>query len=217
MPQQLHVQIDRAIPWVAAVAAAVPCFYLSWLLFNVWRDPMAWDDGSWVRLGVGLLLLEFILLHSGAFMVMVLGQKQSFGRQMKLAGALVLFYSLMVWAFAVTLETPVLIWIFAGVILGRSLTLLLNPNDSRQAIMARSAIGVVLYLLVVFGTVFLPIPELGITGSVLSDVYPDRGSGVWEREPERAIAGAALYFFLIGLAEITVLRPSRNFDNIQYE
>jgi hypothetical protein len=209
MTRALHLYIDRATPWVAAIAAALPCFYLSWVLFNVWHEPMAWGDGSWVRLGVGLLLLEFILLHSGAFMVGVLGQQEDFKQQMKMAVALLTFYALMVWAFAVSLDTPVLIWIFAGIILGRSLNLLLEPSASKQAIMARSGIGVLLYLLVVFATVFIPIPELGITGSVLSEVYPDRGAGLWEREPERAIAGAAVYFMLIGLAEITVLRPGK--------
>ena len=212
MSEELHVQIDRAIPWVAALAATAPCFYLSWVLANVWRDPMAWNDGNWVRLGVGLLLLEFILLHSGAFMVGVLGQQQNSKQQLKAAAILLTFYSLVVWGFAMSLDTPALLWIFAGIIIGRSLNLLLNPADSKQALMARSGIGVLLYLLVVFGTVFLPIPELGITGSVLNEVYPDRGGGLWERQPERAIAGAALYFFLIGLAEITVLRPSKRRD-----
>ena len=65
-----------------------------------------------------------------------------------------------------------------------------------------------LYLLVVSGRLFLPIPELGIIGTVLNEVYPYRGGGLWEKEPERATAVAALYFFLISLAEITVLRPS---------
>jgi len=65
---------------------------------------------------------------------------------------------------------------------------------------------VLLYVLVVSGTLFLPILELGITGTVLHELYPDRDGGLWKKEPERAIAVAAL--FLIGLAEITVLRPS---------
>lgn len=201
------------MPWVAAVAAATPCFYLSWALFSVWREPMAWNEGSWVRLGVGLLLLEFILLHSGAFMIGVLGQRQNLGQRLKLAGGLLAFYSTMVWAFALSLDTPALLWIFAGIIIGRSLNLLLNPQASRRAIMARSALGVVLYLLVVLATVFLPIPELGITASVLNEAYPERGGGLWEREPERALAGAALYFLVIGFAEITVLRPSAKRDN----
>ena len=65
-----------------------------------------------------------------------------------------------------------------------------------------------LYLLVVSGKLFLPILELGITGTVLHELYPDRDGCLWKKEPERTIAVAALHFFLIGLAEITVLRPS---------
>mgnify|MGYP003675147114 CR=1 FL=1 len=204
----LHTSIDRALPWIAAIAAALPCFYLSWILVNVWRDPMEWDEGNWVRLGVGLLLLEFVLLHSGAFIVGMLGQKQQIKTPLRMAIGLLAFYSLIVWGFSKSLDVPALIWIFAGITLGRSLNLLRNPTESKHAIMARSGIGVLLYLLVVAGTVFLPIPELGITNSVLNEVYPGRGSGLWETQPERAIAGAALYFLLIGLAEITVLRSA---------
>jgi hypothetical protein len=91
--------------------------------------------------------------------------------------------------------------------LGRCLNLPLNSQDSKKAIVARSVISVLLYLLVVSGSAFLPIPEPGITGTVLNEVYPDRGGGLWKKEPKRAIAVAALYFFLIGLTEITVLRP----------
>ena len=61
---------------------------------------------------------------------------------------------------------------------------LLNPKESKKALMARSGIGVLLYLPIVFGTVLLPIPELGITGSVLNEGYPDRGGGLWETEKE---------------------------------
>ncbi len=132
----------------------------------------------------------------------MLGQKV----QLKVTVGLLTFYTIMVWAFSVSLDVPALIWILAGITPGRSLGLLRDPAESKHAIMARSGIGVILYLLVVTGTVFRPIPELGITGSVLSEVYADRGSGLWEAEPERAIAGAAAHFLLIGRAEITVLR-----------
>ncbi|MDE0981256.1 MAG: hypothetical protein OSB11_04735 [Gammaproteobacteria bacterium] len=40
MSEELHVGIDRTIPAVAAIAAAVACFYLSWVLANVWCEPM---------------------------------------------------------------------------------------------------------------------------------------------------------------------------------
>ena len=54
---------------------------------------------------------------------------------------------------------------------------------------------------------FNDVPEMGITRQLLDEVYPDRGDGgVWNRYPERAIVGAAVYFALMGLAELTVLR-----------
>lgn len=207
MAHEDNTLVDKTLLWVGALAAALPCFYLSWVLFNVWREPMAWDDGNWVRLGVGLLLLEFILLHSGAFMAAIVGQTELAKHQTKMLLGLLAFYTLMVWAFSTSLEVPALLWIFATIVLGRSVSLVVNPTESRHGLMARSGIGVILYLLVVFGTVFLPIPELGINSTVLNEVYPGRGSGVWEAEPERAIAGAAVYFLLIGLVEITILRP----------
>jgi hypothetical protein len=108
------------------------------------------------------------------------------------AVTLLTFYSLVVWAFAMSLNTPALLWIFAGIILGRSLNLLLNPKVSKKAIMAGSGIGVLLYLLVVSGTVFLPILEIGITGSVLRGISRPRRWPLGERGRglERAIAGS---------------------------
>ena len=39
--------------------------------------------------------------------------------------------------------------------------------------------------------------------------YPDRGGGLWELDPERAIAMAAVYFLLIGLNELLILGPRK--------
>ena len=66
----------------------------------------------------------------------------------------------------------------------------------------RIAAGITLYLLVVFATVLIPIPEWGVSSAIVNDVYPQRGGGLWEQEPERAIAGGAVYFLLIGLLEL---------------
>jgi hypothetical protein len=203
------------IRWIGALSSAVPCFYLSWVLFNVWRDPMAWDDGNWVRLGVGLLLLEFVLLHSGAFISSIIAGKQQVKQRLKLLAGLMLFYTILVWGFAKSVDSTQLLWVFGGVSLGRLVTALTNAGEGSRAMMERSGFGVVIYLLVTCGTVFIDVPEWGISNSVLADVYPDRGSGLWERDPERAIAGAAVYFFLFGLAELLVLGRHRHTDNGQ--
>jgi len=47
-----------------------------------------------------------------------------------------------------------------------------SKSEDSQCV-ARSGIGVVLYLSVVFATAFFRISEPGITGSILSEVYPD--------------------------------------------
>ncbi|MCG8413922.1 MAG: hypothetical protein MI746_06850 [Pseudomonadales bacterium] len=199
--------------WVMAIGAlssAIPCFYLGWTLFNVWRDPMSVDDGSWVRFGVGLLVLEFILLHSGAFVSAMLATKEDWQSKLKLLLVLFVFYSLTVWGFATSLQSPALLWIFAGVSAGRLVTAYtggMSANSQPGSMSARSALGIMLYLLVGFGSVFIAVPEWGIDSAILGEVYPNRGGGLWEREPQRAIAAGAAYFFLLGLAELFVLGP----------
>jgi hypothetical protein len=51
-----------------AVMEAVPCWCMAMLFFKTWQTPMAIDDGRWVKLAVGIMILEFILVHSGAFL-----------------------------------------------------------------------------------------------------------------------------------------------------
>ena len=189
--------------WLGRIAATVPLLYLSYVLFSVWYEPMAWDDGNWVTLGLGLMLLEFVTLHSGVFIVVGMRSREALNRRWFFVLGITAFYALLVLGFAMGVGQPQLLWIFALVMLGRLVSLAFddNPDAVAAEMIARSTIGTVLYLLVVFGTIFVPIPELGITREVLDDVYPQRGSGVWEAEPHRAIAGAAVYFALLGFAE----------------
>jgi|TARA_B110000196_G_scaffold213467_1_gene183116 hypothetical protein len=51
-------------------------------------------------------------------MVGLLGQQQNSKQQLKVAATLFTFYSLVVWAFAMSLDTQALLWVFASIILG---------------------------------------------------------------------------------------------------
>ena len=199
----------RGPQWVAAIAAALPCFYLSYVLVRVWIEPRAIDGGSWVRFGVGLMILEFLLLHSGGMITAMMAKQSETADKLRLFFGLLLFYLLMVVAFAYSLESMTLLWIFAAVSAGRLLAALTHSSDEQAESMKRIGFGMLLYLLAVMGSIFLPIPELGINSSVLADVYPQRGSGLWERQPERAIAAAAAYFLLLGLGELFILGPGK--------
>lgn len=200
---------SRGPQWVAAIAAALPCFYLSYVLVRVWIEPRAIDGGSWVRFGVGLMILEFLLLHSGGMITAMMAKQSETADKLRLFFGLLLFYLLMVVAFAYSLESMTLLWIFAAVSAGRLLAALTHSSDEQAESMKRIGFGMLLYLLAVMGSIFLPIPELGINSSVLADVYPQRGSGLWERQPERAIAAAAAYFLLLGLGELFILGPGK--------
>ena len=69
----------------------------------------------------------------------------------------------MVWAFAVSLDIPGAALDFRRHHFGTLPQSATKLTRQQKAIVARSVIGVLLYLLVVSGSAFLPIPETGIT------------------------------------------------------
>ena len=51
-----------------------------------------------------------------------------------------------------------------------------------------------------FATVTVDVPELGVTPEIRDAAGFDAKGGVWEAEPHRALAGAVLYFAIMGLS-----------------
>ncbi|MEQ9451039.1 MAG: hypothetical protein RJQ07_05590 [Pseudomonadales bacterium] len=187
---------------VQRLLLAVPCLYLSYALVNVWLDPMAWDQGRWVPYAVGILLVEFLVIHAGVLITNMAATQTGFARKMKLFVGLAAMYLLMGLGFALSTDSMSLLLILVGVMVSRFLAALNADPAGRKRQQARSGFAAVIYLGAVFATLFLPIPEFGITNTVLAEVYPQRGGGVWEREPERAIAAGACYFGVLGIAEL---------------
>ena len=169
---------------------------------------MSVDDGAWVPLAVGLMALEFVLLHSGVFMGTVAFQAKSAPRRFGLFALLAGFYGMFAIAFSSVTGSWEILEIFGFLMAGRLITLVVATGQGKQQLIARSAAGIFAYIPIVFLTVFVPFPELGVTAEVLSRVYPDRGGGIWEQHPERAIAGAVIYFGVMGLFELWQLARS---------
>lgn len=189
--------------WFGVLSSAIPYFALGWVLLDVWRHPLDWDSGRWIPFAVGLLVLEFILIHSGVFMTM-LAARQNTAKRAMLFIALTGFYSLFVIGVSASIGSTELIWIFVSVLLGRAVGLFTQLDENPQRILKRSGISMFLYIIAAFASVLLPIPELGVTQDILNQVYASRGGGVWEREPQRAIAMASAYFFAMGGVEVFV-------------
>lgn len=197
--------MNRFLHAVGCLASAIPYFILAAVLTRTWMDPLSVDEGVWVPMAVGLMALEFILLHSGVFMGTVAAQAKTAARRLGLFALLVGFYSLFAFAFSMVAGTWEILKIFGFLMAGRLVTVVVASGEGRQQLLARSAAGITAYILIAFITVFVPFPELGVTSEVLSEVYPNRGGGVWEQHPEQAIAGAILYFGLMGLFELRQL------------
>ena len=53
---------------ISGFIGAVSCWWMAITLFRAWQTPMVVEEGRWVHLGVGIMVLEFILVHSGAML-----------------------------------------------------------------------------------------------------------------------------------------------------
>ncbi len=197
--------MNKFVHAIGCLASAIPYFLLVVVLSRAWVDPMSVDDGVWVPLAVGLMALEFILLHSGVFMGVVAAKAQSAARRAGVFALLAGFYAIFAVVFSTVTGTWEVLKIFGFLMAGRFVTLIVASGEGKQELIARSGAGIAMYIPVVFLTVFVPFPELGVNAEVLREVYPNRGGGIWEQHPERAIAGAIIYFGLMGLFELKQL------------
>lgn len=180
-----------------------------------WIDPMSIDNGRWVRFGVGIMVLEFVLVHSGAMMASI-ERTESTWQNIKIGASAFGFYSLFAGGMALAFQSWTLFFIYSMVMLSRWVTLLTRPESAKKEAQRRSGIAVMFYLLAVFLSVLVPWPELGVTYSVINEVYPDRGGGEWERNPETALAAGVVYFTAIGFSELVTgfrARPVQSADN----
>ena len=185
---------------IEGFVTAVPCFVLAGTFLATWIDPMSIDGGRWVRFGVGIMVLEFVLVHSGAFMS---AQKaRADWNTIKLLGAAFLMYGLFAGAMAFAFRSWTLFVIYTLVMLSRWMGMFIHPEEAGEEARRRSGLAVAWYLLAIFASVIFPWPELGVTGRIIAEVYPDRGSGEWERNPETALAAGVIYFTLIGATEL---------------
>ena len=195
-----------ASDWFNCLWSAGSCWVMAGMFVSAWWWPREVEDGRWVKLGVGVLVLEFILIHSGAFLNSLMTQKAGWARDRTLVG-LTFFYSLFGLAIAFVFRSWWILGTFALVMSGRLWSVFAGEREVDRAISQRRIVAsAMLFLLLTFATVFVPVPRGGITPKLLNEVWPQRGGGLWESKPERALAMGAAYFFLLGLGEI---RPPR--------
>jgi hypothetical protein len=192
--------------WFGCLWSAGSCWFMSGLFLTAWWWPRQLENGAWVKLGVGILVLEFILIHSGAFFNQLMTQKAGWARTRTLLG-LVLLYGVFGFAIAFAFRSWWLLGSFASVMGARIWSLFAGEDEMTRALSQRRVVAsAMLFLGLTFATILLPVPQGGINYKLLREVWPGHGRGIWENHPERALAMGTAYFFLLGLVE---LRPPR--------
>ena len=181
------------------VAAAV-CWAAAWSYWVAWRTPEAYEDGAWIKLGVGLLVAEFIAIHSSTLVGELAAAGPAFRR---FAWAALAGYALFALAIPLAFDS-IEIGLLMGALMLSRLHDIFRPASGRERAYGRrrSLASAMLFLTLAFATLFLPIGPGGITPELLDAVWPDRGDGVWEAEPQRALVMGLLYFLLLGLVEV---------------
>lgn len=204
---ELHRELTST--WTDTIGCAwtaVTCWGTAWFFLMAWWRPLEYENGRWVKLGVGLMVLEFILVHSAGVMHHLMDTRGGWGK-VRQVGGLTALYLLFGVGIALAFRSWWLLGTLALVLSGRVSVVFSGVGDMGRAILQRRMVaGVLLYLGLMFATLILPVPRGGLTPGLVRSVWPDRGSGEWTERPEKALAMGAAYFLLLGLVE---LRPPR--------
>lgn len=173
------------------------------LLLDLWVEPQRLGI-DWFRSGVLTLLLEFFVIHAGGFMaVMMYDPDTPRGTRSLQVGAIGLGYLAFISAFAWGFDAWWMLGAFTWLCFSKVQAIWTGaaPTERDRAHAITSwALSVAAYLGMVALTAFADVPVLGATPEIRDAAHFDAHGGLWEAEPHRALAGAVLYFTLMGLS-----------------
>ena len=202
-PHTFSDTLRRTGDYSVQLAAALPDLITAGLFLWVWIDPTGWRR-EMVSQGMLVMLVEFILIHSSPFLgSAVMAYDQPLSRRLSRIGGLGLFYLIFVgtwaWIFKSWWVIMAFLWLlgakFAAVLSDRRL-----GNDGQARQQGLWGMSILWYLLAVFVTLFLPVPEFGIIGH--GHTYGILRSGEWVSDPHIVIAAGFIYFSLLGFSKL---------------
>jgi hypothetical protein len=189
---------------LTAALGAAPDFVLAGLALVTWIDPQRFGERlvGWFLV---LMLVEFVVVHSAAFLGTVAFSAKSAAARARETLMLALFYTLFVGGFALAADAWWPLVSFWALIVNRLLGILLGavPSGAERLYAMRSwAAGAMFMLGGVFVTVVLPLPAFGVRPEMLGAIGSN-SSGAWVSEPHRVLAFAVLYFTAVGVSTLT--------------
>ena len=184
---------------IARICAVAPDAATATLYLWTWIDPLHFSD-SMVKSLMLVMMMEFLVVHSGAFIgLAVMSDTATRGQKTLVILGFGAFYMLFAGAFSLAFRSwwPALsfVWLLAAKFAMVWLTPL-PPADEVDRVKALWALSVAAYLFSVFAGVILPMPELGITPEIIPKLGLI-GSGLWIDHPQTVISAGAIYFALL--------------------
>lgn len=193
----------QSLPLLQRVANALPDAVTAGIFLSAWIAPFAWRQTLVSELML-VMLVEFILIHAAPFLGgIVLASDVPVRQRLRSFAGMTLLYGVFIAGFALPFKSwwPAIAFTWLA---GAKLLLLLTggKHSERDTQRMRGYWGasVGLYLLAVFATLFLPVPELGITRH--GAAYGIPGSGAWVSHPHLVISAGFLYFGLLAFTKL---------------
>jgi hypothetical protein len=150
------------------------------------------------------VLLEFIVLHSAAFMGEVAWSSPSRRTRALRVIGLGVFYTAFVAAFAIAFGEWWPLPAFWALTANRLLGVMFAhapKGHERERVRRDWGVGVALYLIAVGATTLLPVPRLGLGAAIVEELALP-GSGLWVEQPHRVLAAGALYYLGRALTDL---------------
>jgi hypothetical protein len=184
------------------LASALPDFTLALAYLVAWVAPGR-TTPEMLRWLLLTMLLEFIVMHSSAFMshLVIAGSGRKGVPAVVLLG---LFYSIIVGAFSLAFHTAWPLFSFWALMLNRATVLFFRQaprGDEMRVVGATWSASAMFYVLGCMLTVVAPLPRFGFGPEHVAAMHLN-GRGVWELEPWRAMAFGFLYFAAMGAFQL---------------
>lgn len=185
---------------VGRVIAALPDALTAMAYAWTWLQPLRFSDTA-VKTLLLVMLLEFLVVHSGGFLgATVLADGISRTKKSLAILGFGCFYLLFAGAFSLAFHAWWPLLTFAWLLASRFAVVWLSPlpkHDEQQRQMSLWALSVAAYLAAVFAGVLVPWPQLGVTGGVLPQLGLE-GGGLWIEKPQTVLASGMFYFAIMG-------------------
>ncbi len=203
------MQAQDRDPLVARTFAALPDALTCAMFVCAWISPLTLGYQR-VRDLMLLMLIEFIVMHSGAFTAAIFGMDDlsRLKRALFLTG-LTAFYMVFILAFSLAFDSAWPIWGFLWLFVSRFLQLVTSPAETgtkMQRMLGGWVMSAMIYLLGAVATAFLPLPSLGLTPEVIAGLHLS-GGGLWIDQPWTVMAFGAFYFGVLGYTKLRGVTP----------